>query len=813
MSATVAAEMYARTGGRGQNGANSSSSGTTARAGMASAITPMVKNYQTVGSSGGSDGGGGGGSNWNSLNPNLYQNMSNDQVDWAALAQQWIQMKETLPPEMVPAAPPPPVISWNRSPETTVDEQGEAPMEVERDEDPHSSGGHHQQQQIPQQQTAGTWQNGTVAWQYPAAAEWRNPAWETNWSTGSGTGGGNQTSNSAATVPIVNPQASMAVANWQAKMSRIYKINEGGASAEPIAGTVQPSSNKQQQQQQQPFVGDGSKRIPGLMDQVINLDHNSDEGQGDQDEDTTQTINDAKRKLLPAWIREGLEKMEREKQRQVEREREQKQREQMLEQRRQAELEALNELENAKKKSKFESDSEEEEPGADDQESQSREPSPEPVRSREEILQELMIAVRKNLTEILLEVTNEEIAVLAKETLAKTRRKAPTAQALRKTGLATLTGGLGLGMYGDSDDEDDDEDDEDGSRKGGRGSSDGESEDDEEVEKTLRSTIKQRQKEFEWTAREIEDQLAQEEAREERKRREYEQQHSSKRQDNNSDDDEAAAYGGGRAGFGHASSSAGGGGGSVSGGKSGSRDGETQPVNDKIYAHKLGRTRDKRISRFSDPKDTVRQTHITHVAIVNHKVGEIIVPTLQIPKAGQMAPSATMISSGISPPAVQSVSSSAPLFPAAATAGSSMDSYRRGTSVASETPSNASSSRASSSRGHHKDKSSSSSSRHHRTHKSKKHKRSRYSDRSDDENDCYVDERDEDRYSHYSSSRRSRSSERSSHSRRRRSYSRESRDEPRGGRRSRSPRDHYHYRSSRRSRSRTRSPLSRRGRY
>ena len=34
-----------------------------------------------------------------------------------------------------------------------------------------------------------------------------------------------------------------------------------------------------------------------------------------------------------------------------------------------------------------------------------------------------MLSVRKNLTEILLEVTNEEIASLAKETLSKTRRK------------------------------------------------------------------------------------------------------------------------------------------------------------------------------------------------------------------------------------------------------------------------------------------------------------------------------------------------------------------------------------------------------
>ncbi|KAL9694977.1 hypothetical protein quinque_014262 [Culex quinquefasciatus] len=792
--------MYARSGrnGGGQNGANPG-----ARAGMAAAITPVVKNYQTVRSSS-SDG-----TDWNSLNPNLYQNMSNDQVDWAALAQQWIQMKETLPPEMVPAAPPPPpVISWNQSPPAaatleTIDEQGEAPMEVEKEEDPGQ-----QAQQRPQ---PSSWQNGSIAWQYPTvtAPEWRSSAWETSWSTG-----GNQGGNSGSVPPpAVNPQASVAVANWQAKMSRIYKMNDGSGSSvssEPIAGTVQPATANSKQVEQ------GSKRIPGLMDQVINLDHAAeDAGQADQDqgEDTTQTINDAKRKLLPAWIREGLEKMEREKQRQVERERDQKQREQLLEQRRQAELEALSELESAKKKSKFESDSEEEE-APDEQEGPSREASPVPARSREEILQELMISVRKNLTEILLEVTNEEIAVLAKETLAKARRKAPTAQALRKTGLATLTGGLGLGMYGDSDDEDEDDEDASGSEKR-RDSSDGENEeDDEEIEKALRSTIKQRQKEFEWTAREIEDQLAQEEARDERKRREYEQQQQTQK-DQNSDDEDAY---GGRAGFGHAASGTAVGSGSVSGGKSGSRDGETQPVNDKIYAHKLGRTRDKRISRFSDPKDTVRQTHITHVAIVPHKPGEIVPPALHLPKSNQMAPTATMVSSGISPPVVLNPSASAPLFPAAV---SGLESYRRESSVASEAPST--SSRASHRSGGHREKSSSTSSRHRSSsHKSshKKHKRSRYS-RSEDEddgNDCYV--ADDDRYSQYSSSRRSRSSERSSHSRRhRRSYSRDSRDDTRGdggsSRRSRSPRDYRdnRYRSSRRSRSRSRSPLSRRGRY
>lgn len=48
------------------------------------------------------------------LNPSAYQNVSNDQVDWAALAQQWIQMKESCPATPVPPtppAPPPPIIS------------------------------------------------------------------------------------------------------------------------------------------------------------------------------------------------------------------------------------------------------------------------------------------------------------------------------------------------------------------------------------------------------------------------------------------------------------------------------------------------------------------------------------------------------------------------------------------------------------------------------------------------------------------------------------------------------------------------------
>lgn len=54
------------------------------------------------------------------LNPNAYQNMDCTNVDWAALAQQWIAMKEAA--AIVASVPPT---------SKTDAEEGEAPMEVE----------------------------------------------------------------------------------------------------------------------------------------------------------------------------------------------------------------------------------------------------------------------------------------------------------------------------------------------------------------------------------------------------------------------------------------------------------------------------------------------------------------------------------------------------------------------------------------------------------------------------------------------------------------------------------------------------------
>jgi Flp pilus assembly protein TadB len=67
----------------------------------------------------------------------------------------------------------------------------------------------------------------------------------------------------------------------------------------------------------------------------------------------------AKRRQLPAWIREGLEKMEREKQKKIDRERQIKEREEYLQKKREEEENAINELEKTSgqpaipKKSKF----------------------------------------------------------------------------------------------------------------------------------------------------------------------------------------------------------------------------------------------------------------------------------------------------------------------------------------------------------------------------------------------------------------------------------------------------------------------------
>uniref|UniRef100_A0AAY4ALP4 Arginine/serine-rich protein PNISR n=1 Tax=Denticeps clupeoides TaxID=299321 RepID=A0AAY4ALP4_9TELE len=203
-----------------------------------------------------------------------------------------------------------------------------------------------------------------------------------------------------------------------------------------------------------------------------------------------------KRRTLPAWIREGLEKMDREKQKKLERERMEKQRSEIsndsTKDRDMAEEEGDGPW--LPRKSKFDSDDEDGEEGEPDEapaqkpEFSSRSPSPardeqsEPEMTEEEREFQLMLITKTLLTEILLEVTNEEICHVAKETHRKAT-KAPAKQLAQSSALASLTGLGGLGEYGSGDSEDEE--------RSARGS---ESSDTDEEE--LRHRIRQKQDAF-----------------------------------------------------------------------------------------------------------------------------------------------------------------------------------------------------------------------------------------------------------------------------------------------------------------------------
>lgn len=137
-------------------------------------------------------------------------------------------------------------------------------------------------------------------------------------------------------------------------------------------------------------------------------------------------IDAVKRRTLPAWIREGLEKMEREKQKKLEKERMEQQRSQLSKK----EKKTTEDTEGGDgprlpQRSKFDSDEEDED--AENLEAASsgkvtRSPSPipqeeqsEPEMTEEEKEYQMMLLTKMLLTEILLDVTDEEIYYIAKD--------------------------------------------------------------------------------------------------------------------------------------------------------------------------------------------------------------------------------------------------------------------------------------------------------------------------------------------------------------------------------------------------------------
>ncbi|OAD59170.1 Arginine/serine-rich protein PNISR [Eufriesea mexicana] len=485
------------------------------------------------------------------LNPSAYQNMSNDQVDWAALAQQWIKMKETV----VPPAPPPPTIN-PICPGT--DGSGEAPMDMDTKED-----------DVPPAPPAPTISGSAEAWN-----QWNQ--WG-HWNTsGSGAGtwewtgvpppgvsiGSDGKPMGIPTVPVIPPAPTISTTSEFSvpppTTPSLYSYNSVPPtqpysqvtsywSGEPPT-TIPP--------QPPPFMKGvrHTNRTPHMrtMDTV----RCREDREKTPEEDTTTTIDAAKRRQLPAWIREGLEKMEKEKQKAVERERQEILRKQELEARKQAEDEARAVLNPCK--SKFDSDSEKETEQDDEgvrnqqvtEKNFERTPdillrprksrfrdadSPDahahtdrspttsnatitiPKRSREEILQDV-ISFGTDVKGTAIADGNSSGGNERRNRFYVQRVPAgetPVASLNNMAPLAQITRKLGLGIYGDSNSESEEEQNE---------HVQAQNDSDEE----LIETVKRRQQAFKKTEEEIEARLAEEDEREEQR---YEEQYN-KQQEN-----------------------------------------------------------------------------------------------------------------------------------------------------------------------------------------------------------------------------------------------------------------------------------------
>ncbi|KAI4810847.1 hypothetical protein KUCAC02_013775 [Chaenocephalus aceratus] len=228
-------------------------------------------------------------------------------------------------------------------------------------------------------------------------------------------------------------------------------------------------------------------------------------------QEVAATLDAVKRRTLPAWIREGLEKMDREKQKKIEREQMEKERAKMTkDDAKEREVEEGGDGPRVPRKSKFDSDDEgnynddDEEKPSIKKEFSGRSPSPaaedsEPEMTEEEKEFQLMFITKTLLTEILLEVTNEEIQHVARETHRKATR-APAKQLAQSSALASLTGLSGLGDYGSDESEDEDE-------RSVRGSESSDTDDEE-----LRHRIREKQDAFrrkEREAQQLQDKQAQ----------------------------------------------------------------------------------------------------------------------------------------------------------------------------------------------------------------------------------------------------------------------------------------------------------------
>ncbi|CAH0553719.1 unnamed protein product [Brassicogethes aeneus] len=404
------------------------------------------------------------------LNPSTYQNMANDQVDWAALAQQWIIMKEAGPP---PVPGEQPVTLNKKNKREASPEMGEAPMDMEdKDENPPWPG--------PPKVASNEWgwNNQNQNW---------NNSWNNSWN-------GPPHSVPPPTV-MMKPPLLPTPKNYNELSAPPESSSDN---AVPFAGTARSNDYSPVYWTNNRVIKPRNKRfskinVPTAVAPIAPIET--------PQAGSPPTLDAAKRKSLPAWIREGLEKMERDKLKQLEREKEKFEREVFHEKIKQTEKEKMEILKTTmqeQQKSKFESDgelTEEEEPQTDEK---SFSYKPEPVLTQEE----LMLKVRRTMTEVLLKVTNAEIATIVKEESLRwiKKLKASDHRSSAPSG-ANITAKLGLGIYGEGSDSSS-EDSEDEYLKEKRDS-----------DSELKDIIRKKVSDFSRTEREIEEKLAEAEGK------------------------------------------------------------------------------------------------------------------------------------------------------------------------------------------------------------------------------------------------------------------------------------------------------------
>jgi len=390
------------------------------------------------------------------------QAMPHAQVDWATLAQQWIQTKDSSDKSFdngSAVASDCVVPPGEDQPHHQPDGGGEASMELcDNGEENNTSGG---------------WEG--VSWNQN---NWHSMnAWHT------GAGGGSATDASSGYAGLSHS------ANWPGQGNghtwqhdsgyEQYGQNQFGAGGNKATQDAAHFINEHYDGQANGFGkfdegGDYSKRnnllysdrrheIPALMDV------HTDQGCG------IASLNEDQRKKLPIWIREGLEKMERDK-RKKEDEKIRKQRtleKKLKQQKEQEEIASKDPTVSKFDREEFDSDAEEVNESSDKDLEKKAElrknrksrfeeveiPKLEisvepPKKSKEELLQEMSYNLRKILTTILMEVTNEEMTELCDDVLAKEKSRKGKPQ------LKSMLSGYGSNSESEEEEEDVESDNE-----------------------------------------------------------------------------------------------------------------------------------------------------------------------------------------------------------------------------------------------------------------------------------------------------------------------------------------------------------------